>query len=70
MGKDKVMELIGKFIDLGRVGKLVKGIDMMIEVIPRKRRIPYGYDSYLNFLIKEYSVLQNQQLSFYRKIIS
>jgi small subunit ribosomal protein S3 len=30
MGKDKVMELIEKFIDLGRIGKLIKGIEMMI----------------------------------------
>jgi hypothetical protein len=30
MGKDKVMELIEKFIDLGRIGKLIKGIAMMI----------------------------------------
>ena len=47
MGKDKVMELIEKFIDLGRIGKLIKGIEMMIEIILRKTRIPYGYNSYL-----------------------
>nr|ULQ69241.1 ribosomal protein S3 [Ecdeiocolea monostachya] len=44
MGKDKVMELIEKFIDLGRIGKLIKGIEMMIEIILRKRRIPYNSD--------------------------
>uniref|UniRef100_A0A0E0RI29 Small ribosomal subunit protein uS3 C-terminal domain-containing protein n=1 Tax=Oryza rufipogon TaxID=4529 RepID=A0A0E0RI29_ORYRU len=48
MGKDKVMELIEKFIYLGRIGKLIKGIEMMIEIILRKRIIPYGYNSYLN----------------------
>ena len=42
------MELIEKFIDLGRIGKLIKGIEMMIEIILRKRIIPYGYNSYLN----------------------
>ncbi|TMX00515.1 hypothetical protein EJD97_000662, partial [Solanum chilense] len=41
MGKDKVMELIEKFIDLNRIGELIRGIDMMIEIILRKRRISY-----------------------------
>ncbi|CAH9118365.1 unnamed protein product [Cuscuta epithymum] len=48
MSKDKVMELIDHFIDLGRIGELIKGIEMMIEIILRNRRIPYGYNSYLN----------------------
>ncbi|KAJ3668476.1 hypothetical protein LUZ60_018082 [Juncus effusus] len=48
MGQNKVMELIEKFIDLGRCEVLIKGIEMMIEIILRKRRIPYGYNSYLN----------------------
>ncbi|KAH0744417.1 hypothetical protein KY290_032410 [Solanum tuberosum] len=42
MGKDKVMELIEKFIDLNRIGELIRGIEMMIEIILRNRRIPYG----------------------------
>lgn len=60
MGKDKVMELIEKFIDLGRLGKLIKGIEMMIEIILRKRRIPYGYNSYLNEVQKMRSFLSNR----------
>ncbi|KAK4761376.1 hypothetical protein SAY86_006980 [Trapa natans] len=48
MGKDKVMEFIEKFIDLGGIGELRKGIEMMIEIILRNKRIPYGYNSYLN----------------------
>jgi small subunit ribosomal protein S3 len=57
MGKDKVMELIEKFIDLGRIGKLIKGIEMMIENILRKRRILYGYNSYLREVQKMRSFL-------------
>lgn len=48
MGKDKVMELIEKFIDLNRIGELIRGIEMMIEIILRNRRILYGYNYYLN----------------------
>nr|AUD57099.1 ribosomal protein S3 [Plocama pendula] len=61
MGKeDKVMELIEKFIDLGRIGELLKGIEMMIEIIMRNRRIPYGYNSYLNEVKKMRSLLSNR----------
>ena len=60
MGKDKVMELIEKFIDLGGIGELVKGIEMMIEIILRNRRIPYGYNSYLNEVKKMRSLLSNR----------
>ncbi|KAL4316377.1 hypothetical protein HN51_070311 [Arachis hypogaea] len=60
MGKDKVMELIEKFIDLGRIGELIKGIEMMIEIIPRNRRILYGYNYYLNEVIKMRSLLSNR----------
>jgi small subunit ribosomal protein S3 len=60
MGKDKVMELIEKFIDLGRIGKLIKGIEMMIEIILRKRIIRYGYNSYLNEVQKMRSFLSNR----------
>jgi small subunit ribosomal protein S3 len=60
MGKDKVMELIEKFIDLGRIGKLIKGIEMMIEIILRKRRILYGYNSYLHEVQKMRSFLSNR----------
>jgi len=48
MGKDKVMKLIEKFIDNGGIRELIKGIEMMIEIILKNRRIPYGYNSYLN----------------------
>nr|QXE45555.1 ribosomal protein S3 [Ceratonia siliqua] len=60
MSKDKVMELIEKFIDLGRIGELIKGIEMMIEIILRNRRIPYGYNSYLNEVKKMRSLLSNR----------
>nr|AMC33088.1 ribosomal protein S3 [Oenothera nuttallii]UNA62840.1 ribosomal protein S3 [Oenothera biennis] len=60
MGKDKVMELIEKFIDLGGIGELIKGIEIMIEIILRNRRIPYGYNSYLNEVKKMRSLLSNR----------
>ncbi|KAL6512812.1 Small ribosomal subunit protein uS3m [Orobanche minor] len=60
MAKDKVMELIEKFIDLGRIGELIKGIEMVIEIILRNRRIPYGYNSYLNEVKKMRSLLSNR----------
>lgn len=60
MGKDKVMELIEKFIDLGRIGEWIKGIEMMIEIILRNRRIPYGYNYYLNEVKKMRSLLSNR----------
>lgn len=60
MGKDKVMELIDKFINLGGIGELIKGIEMMIEIILRKRRIPYEYNSYLNEVKKMRSLLSNR----------
>ena len=61
MGKeDKVIELIEKFIDLGGIGELIKGIEMMIEIILRNRRIPYGYNSYLNEVQKMRSLLSNR----------
>lgn len=60
MGKDKVMELIEKFIDLNRIGELIRGIEMMIEIILRNRRIPYGYNYYLNEVQKMRSLLYNR----------
>nr|ULQ69005.1 ribosomal protein S3 [Bolboschoenus planiculmis] len=45
MGKNKVMELIEKFIDLGRKGVLIKRIEMMIKIILRKNRESYEYNS-------------------------
>nr|UYR95253.1 ribosomal protein S3 [Gentiana straminea] len=60
MGKDKVMEFIEKFIDLGRIGELIKGIEMMIEIILKNRRIPYTYNSYLNEVKKMRSLLSNR----------
>lgn len=60
MGKDKVIELIEKFIDLGGIGEFVKGIEMMIEIILRNRRIPYGYNSYLNEVQKMRSFLSER----------
>lgn len=60
MGKDKVMKLIEKFIDLGGIRELIKGIEMMIEIILKNRRIPYGYNSYLNEVKKMRSFLANR----------
>ncbi|KAG6621719.1 hypothetical protein I3842_Q013300 [Carya illinoinensis] len=60
MGKDRVIELIEKFIDLGGIGEFIKGIEMMIEIILRNRRIPYGYNSYLNEVKKMRSLLSNR----------
>lgn len=60
MGKDKVMKLIEKFIDLGGIRELIKGIEMMIEIILKNRRIPYGYNSYLNEVKKMRSFLSNR----------
>nr|YP_010593418.1 ribosomal protein S3 [Luzula sylvatica]WAI96498.1 ribosomal protein S3 [Luzula sylvatica] len=60
MGQNKVMELIDQFIDLGRCEVLIKGIEMMIEIILRKRRIPYGYNSYFHEVKKMRSFLSNR----------
>nr|UTM91923.1 ribosomal protein S3 [Hygrochilus parishii] len=60
MGQDKVIELIDKFIDLGGIGEFKKRIEMMIEIILRNRRIPYGYNSYLNEVQKMRSFLSNR----------
>ncbi|CAN1775088.1 Ribosomal protein S3, mitochondrial, partial [Linum perenne] len=53
-------ELIEKFRNLGGIGELKKGIEMMIEIILRNRRIPYGYSSYLNEMKKMRSLLSNR----------
>ncbi|KAL2933672.1 Ribosomal protein S3 mitochondrial [Bienertia sinuspersici] len=42
MGKDKVIKFIERFIYLGGIRELLKGIEMMIEIILNNRRIPYG----------------------------
>nr|BCT43258.1 ribosomal protein S3 [Musa beccarii] len=42
------ISLMDKFIDLCDIRELIKGIEILIEIILRKRRIPYGYNSYLN----------------------
>nr|QYA18078.1 ribosomal protein S3 [Apium leptophyllum] len=60
MGKDRVMELIEKFIDLGGIREFIKGIEMMLEIILRNRIIPYGYNSYLNEVKKMRSLLFNR----------
>lgn len=36
MGKDKVIELIEKFVDLGGIGEFLKGLHMMIEIVLRE----------------------------------
>ena len=60
MGKEKVIKLIEKFIDLGGIRELIKGIEMMIEIILKNRKIPYGYNSYLNEVKKMRSLLSNR----------
>uniref|UniRef100_UPI0031F3A2EB ribosomal protein S3 n=1 Tax=Ranunculus cassubicifolius TaxID=286882 RepID=UPI0031F3A2EB len=60
MGKEKVIEFLDKLIDLGGIGEWIKGIEMMIEIILRKRKIPYGYNSYLNEVKKMRSLLSNR----------
>nr|ANS54561.1 ribosomal protein S3 [Cynomorium coccineum] len=60
MGKDKVINFIEKLIDLGRIGEWIKGIEMLIEIILRNRRIPYGYNFYLNEVKKMRSLLSNR----------
>lgn len=60
MGQDKVMRWIERFIDLGGIRELIKGIEMMIEIILKNRRIPYGYNSYLNEVKKMRSFLSNR----------
>ncbi|KAL4197698.1 hypothetical protein AMTRI_Chr04g252410 [Amborella trichopoda] len=58
MGK---VEFIEKLIDLGRIGELIKGIEMMIEIILRNIIIPYGYNSYLKEMQKMRSFLSNKK---------
>nr|YP_011027784.1 ribosomal protein S3 [Lepidium sativum]DBA44197.1 TPA_asm: ribosomal protein S3 [Lepidium sativum] len=60
MGKDKVMELIEKFKNLGGIEELIKVIDMMIEIILRKRGIPYRYNYYFYEVKKMRSFLSNR----------
>nr|ACZ95686.1 ribosomal protein S3 [Zamia furfuracea] len=59
LGKEKVIKLMEKLIDLGGIGELIKGIGMMIEIILRNRRIPYGYNYYLNEVQKMRSLLSD-----------
>ncbi|CAN6487185.1 unnamed protein product [Victoria cruziana] len=56
-------QILEKFIDLGRIGELRKEIEMMIEIILRNRRIPYGYNSYLNEVQIMRSLLSNRTKS-------
>lgn len=60
LGKEKVIRLVEKLISLGGIGGLMRGIGMMIEIILRNRRIPYGYNYYLNEVRKMRSLLSNR----------
>lgn len=60
MGKDKVMELIEKFKNLGGIEELIKVIDMMIEIILRKRGILYRYNFYFYEVKKMWFFLFNR----------
>ncbi|XP_065032334.1 small ribosomal subunit protein uS3m-like [Musa acuminata AAA Group] len=64
MGKapNAIISLMDKLMDLGDIRELIKGIDILIEIILRKRRIPYGYNSYLNEVHKmRYNLFQRTQ---------
>jgi len=60
LGKEKVIRLVEKLISLGGIGGLMRGIGMMIEILLRNRRIPYGYNYYLNEVRKMRSLLSNR----------
>nr|ACZ95683.1 ribosomal protein S3 [Ginkgo biloba] len=60
LGKEKVIKLVEELIDLGGIGELIKGIEMMIGIILRNRRIPYGYNYYLNEVREMRSLLSNR----------
>ncbi|WZY88449.1 hypothetical protein YC2023_045184 [Brassica napus] len=60
LGKDKVMELIEKFKNLGGIEELIKVIDMMIEIILRKRGIPYRKSI---MLLRKYPLVTESQVS-------
>nr|ARX11101.1 ribosomal protein S3 [Lagarosiphon major] len=55
-----VMELIEKCRELGSTRELIKGIEILIEIILRNRQIPYGYNSYLNEVKKMRSFLSER----------
>nr|QHR91349.1 ribosomal protein S3 [Picea sitchensis] len=59
-GKEKVIRLVEKLISLGGIGGLMRGIGMIIEIILKNRRIPYGYNYYLNEVRKMRSLLSNR----------
>nr|QXE44243.1 ribosomal protein S3 [Sciadopitys verticillata]BDC46286.1 ribosomal protein S3 [Sciadopitys verticillata] len=52
--------LVEKFIDLGGIGGLMRGIGMMIGIILKNRRIPYAYNYYLNEVRKMRSLLSDR----------
>jgi len=60
LGKEKVIRLVEKLISLGGIGGLMRGIGMIIEIILKNRRIPYGYNYYLNEVRKMRSLLSNR----------
>ncbi|KAI3869911.1 hypothetical protein MKX03_003037, partial [Papaver bracteatum] len=55
--RTKCWNLLGKE---GEVGKLLKGIEMMAEIVLRNRRIPYGFNSYLNEVDKMQSFVSDR----------
>jgi small subunit ribosomal protein S3 len=63
--KDKVMEFLAKFIDLGGIGEFKKAIHIMIEIIVKNRIITYGYNPYLmNEEKKMQSLLSNRTKTY------
>lgn len=54
------MELIEKFKNLGGIEELIKVIDMMIEIILRKRGILYRYNFYFYEVKKMWFFLFNR----------
>nr|QJH91899.1 ribosomal protein S3 [Gnetum gnemon] len=59
LGKEKVIRLVD-FIDRSGIGGFFRGIGMMISIILRNRRIPYGYNYYLNEVRKVRSLLSDR----------
>lgn len=62
MGKSEVMELVDKFTQQGENGihELIEAVEMMTMIILKNRRIPYGYNTYLNEVAKMRSFLSDR----------
>ncbi|RZC88565.1 hypothetical protein C5167_016426 [Papaver somniferum] len=54
------VELVDKFVEQGEVGELLKGIEIMAEIVLRNRRVPHGFNSYLNEVEKMRSFVSDR----------